>query len=97
MTKPIRQESEISPGYPKISIITVSLNCETTIADTIRSVIGQTYNNYEYVVVDGRSKDGTWEIIRSFEHNIDRLISEKDNGIYDAMNRGIPSDVISPT
>lgn len=73
----------------KISIITVSYNAENTIRDTIESVVGQTYTNVEYIVIDGNSTDSTLEIVKSFGEKIHKLISEKDNGIYDAMNKGI--------
>ena len=71
----------------KISIITVCYNSEKTIKDTIESVLSQTYKDYEYIVVDGQSKDSTLNIIK--EYRDIKLISEKDNGLYDAMNKGI--------
>lgn len=83
------QDSFESSVQPKISIITVCLNNEATIADTIQSIAGQTYRNREYIVVDGSSKDGTQDIIKSFQSEIDLFISDEDDGIYDAMNRGI--------
>jgi len=73
----------------KISIITVSFEAETTISQTIRSVLGQNYPNIEYIIVDGASQDSTCDIISSFKPNIDHYISEPDKGIYDAMNKGI--------
>lgn len=73
----------------KISIITVSFNSARTIRDTIESVLNQTYSEIEYIVVDGASKDDTLSIVKSYGNRISRLISEKDNGIYDAMNKGI--------
>ena len=73
----------------KISIITVCYNSAATIADTIMSISKQTYPNIEYIVVDGLSKDNTVEIIQKNEGVISKWISEKDNGIYDAMNKGI--------
>ena len=73
----------------KISIITVCYNSAATIADTILSISKQTYPNIEYIVVDGLSKDNTVEIIQKNEGVISKWISEKDNGIYDAMNKGI--------
>ena len=74
----------------KISIITVCRNAEKVIEQTIKSVIGQTYNNIEYIIVDGASQDSTLDIVRVYlsKGNI-RYISEPDNGIYDAMNKGI--------
>ncbi|WP_339060531.1 glycosyltransferase family 2 protein [Tepidibacillus marianensis] len=79
----------------KVSIITVSYNSSKTIKDTIESVFSQTYNNIEYILIDGKSKDTTIEIIKSYEKDFEekgiqfRWISEKDNGIYDAINKGI--------
>lgn len=76
----------------KISIITASYNSERTIADTIESVLAQTYKDIEYLIVDGASTDKTMEIARSYEIRFNgrmRIISEPDKGIYDAMNKGI--------
>lgn len=72
-----------------ISIITVSFNSASTIKDTIQSVLSQSYKNLEYIIVDGSSKDGTVEIIRSYGKKISKFISEPDLGIYDAINKGI--------
>lgn len=71
------------------SVITVCFNSAKTIEQTIQSVIGQFYWNVEYIVVDGGSTDGTLEIIRRYRDQIDLIISEPDDGIYDAMNKGI--------
>jgi len=73
----------------KISIITVCLNCEGLIERTIKSVIDQTYANVQYIVIDGRSTDNTLDIIKKYENKIDVATSDKDGGIYDAMNKGI--------
>ena len=73
----------------KISIITVSFNSVKNISDTIKSVLAQTYPNIEYIIIDGASTDGTIEIINSFGKNISIFKSEPDNGIYDAINKGI--------
>jgi glycosyltransferase involved in cell wall biosynthesis len=76
----------------KISIITVCHNAATTIADTIKSVLAQTYADIEYIVVDGNSTDETTKIIQEYEPKFNRRmrwISEPDNGLYDAMNKGI--------
>ena len=72
----------------RFSIITVVYNDVSNIEKTILSVINQTSANYEYIVVDGGSNDGTLEIIMSFEDKIDLIISEPDKGLYDAMNKG---------
>ncbi len=77
------------PGKPLISIITVVLNCEKHLEKTIQSILQQTYDNVEYIVIDGCSTDRTLDIIKKHEDNIDYWVSEKDNGIYDAMNKGI--------
>ena len=73
----------------KISIITVALNSADTIEDTIKSIISQDYKNIEYIVIDGGSSDRTIEIIKKYKSNISFFSSEPDNGIYDAMNKGI--------
>ena len=76
----------------KISLITVSYNSASTIRDTFESVLAQSCEDYEYIVVDGLSKDNTVEIIKEYEPRFNgkmRWISEKDSGLYDAMNKGI--------
>jgi len=72
-----------------VSIVTVSLNSEKHLEQTIQSVIGQTYDNIEYILIDGGSTDKTIEIIRKYEYFIEYWVSEPDDGIYDAMNKGI--------
>ena len=74
---------------PKISIITVSYNAVKTIEQTICSVVNQTYDNIEYIIIDGGSTDGTVDIIKKYESKIAYWVSEPDKGIYDAMNKGI--------
>ena len=73
----------------KVSIITVCYNSEKTIEDTIRSVAGQTYKDIEYIIVDGGSTDQTNEIVKKYSDIVSVHVSEKDNGLYDAMNKGI--------
>lgn len=72
-----------------ISIITVSYNAVSTIEQTILSVINQGFEDYEYIIIDGGSTDGTIEIIKKYQDKITYWISEPDKGIYDAMNKGI--------
>jgi glycosyltransferase involved in cell wall biosynthesis len=72
----------------KFSIITISFNSENTISDTFQSVKNQSYNNYEYLLIDGGSKDETLTIANKQEH-ISKIVSEPDKGIYDAINKGI--------
>lgn len=74
---------------PLISIITVCRNAESTIEDTIQSVITQTYHHVEYIVVDGASTDATLDIIRRYADRIAQVVSEPDRGLYDAMNKGL--------
>lgn len=74
---------------PKITIVTPCFNSEATLEETIKSVITQDYDNLEYVVIDGKSSDGTLDIIRKYEDRIDVVVSEKDKGISDAFNKGI--------
>lgn len=73
----------------KISIITVVYNNEKTIEDCIKSVLRQTYKNIEYVIIDGKSKDNTVNLINEYKDRLGYFVSENDNGLYDAMNKGI--------
>ncbi|MFR2691352.1 MAG: glycosyltransferase [Enterocloster bolteae] len=79
----------------KVSIITICRNSAQDISKTLRSVLNQSYDNIEYIIVDGKSEDRTMEIIESYKKAFQekgytyRIISESDNGIYDAMNKGI--------
>jgi glycosyltransferase involved in cell wall biosynthesis len=73
----------------KITIITVSYNSAKTIETTLQSVASQTYDNIEYIVVDGGSTDGTLDLITKYSKHISKWVSELDKGIFDAMNKGI--------
>jgi glycosyltransferase involved in cell wall biosynthesis len=73
----------------KISVITVTYNSAQTLEDTIKSVVNQTYPDIEYIIVDGLSKDDTLNIVKKYEGKIAKVVSEKDNGIYDAINKGV--------
>ena len=78
--------------FMRISIITATYNSGATLRDTFESVLGQTYPDIEYLVIDGASKDNTVDLIRQYEPRFQgrmRWISEPDRGIYDAMNKGI--------
>ena len=76
-------------NLPKITIITVVFNAAQEIEATLTSIFEQSYINKEVVIIDGGSTDGTLEIIRKFEHQIDYFTTAQDDGIYDAMNKGI--------
>ena len=82
-------KSLIIKDRPILSIITVVRNCEETIEETILSVINQNYPNIEYIIIDGMSTDNTLNIINKYKKRISHCVSESDNGIYDAMNKGI--------
>lgn len=73
----------------KISIITVCFNAAQTIEETIQSVLNQSYKNFEYIIIDGGSTDGTLEIIKTYQDRLAYFVSEKDYGLYHAMNKGI--------
>lgn len=73
----------------KISIITVTFNSGKTLERTIQSIINQSFNDYEYIIIDGGSTDNTLDIIKNYEKYITFWSSEPDKGIYDAMNKGI--------
>lgn len=75
--------------HPKFSIITVSYNASSLIGVTLESVLSQTYTDYEYILVDGGSTDGTVEVAKASGMEFAHIVSERDNGIYDAMNKGI--------
>ncbi|WP_216643661.1 glycosyltransferase family 2 protein [Spiribacter salilacus] len=84
-----QQAGIVTINQPLISIITVTYNAQTHIREAIESVLSQTYPNVEYIIIDGVSTDGTLDIIRGYEDAIDHWISEPDEGIYNAMNKGI--------
>lgn len=73
----------------RVTILTVCFNSENTIEDTIKSVINQSYQDIEYIVIDGKSNDSTLEIVNRYHQYISRVVSEKDKGMYDACNKGI--------
>ncbi len=73
----------------KVSIITVTFNSATTVRDTIESVINQDYSDIEYLIIDGCSSDDTLEIVNGYKNRIAKIISEPDEGMYDALNKGI--------
>jgi len=82
-------KKQIHSDKPIITIITIVLNGDSILEETILSVLNQTYNNIEYIIIDGGSTDNTLNVIKKYEEKIDCWISEPDNGIYDAMNKGI--------
>jgi glycosyltransferase involved in cell wall biosynthesis len=84
-----RKSKDFIKEEPTISIITVVFNGEDKIEDTIKSVINQLYKNIEYIIIDGKSTDNTVNLIKKYDNYIDVLISEPDDGIYDAMNKGL--------
>ena len=83
------QERIDQPDRPLVSVITITRNNRRQLEETIQSVLGQDYPNIEYIIIDGGSKDGSVETIREYEGRIDYFCSEPDNGIYDAINKGI--------
>ena len=80
---------KIKKKPPKFSVITVVKNDKFKISNTIKSVLNQTYKNFEYIVVDGKSTDGTLKVLSKYKKKNNSLISKSDNGIYYAMNKGI--------
>lgn len=73
----------------KISIITASFQCAETIEDCIKSIVNQTYSHMEHIIIDGGSRDGTLDVIKKYNHKIAKLVSERDSGIYYAINKGL--------
>jgi len=80
---------ESDTRMPLVSVITVCLNSEKYLEETIKSVVGQTYRNIEHIIIDGGSTDGTLDIIKKYQDCIAYWVSEPDQGMYDAMNKGI--------
>ena len=74
---------------PSVTVITVTFNAVNYLEETIKSVLSQDYSNLEYIIIDGGSSDGTLDVIKKYESSIDYWLSEKDCGVYDAMNKGI--------
>jgi glycosyltransferase involved in cell wall biosynthesis len=74
---------------PRISIVTVNLNNDIGLTKTIESVVGQTYRNIEYIIIDGASTDESVRVIKTYETSLSFWISEKDSGIYNGMNKGL--------
>tara|TARA_B110000211_G_C14093199_1_gene560723 strand:- start:8209 stop:8958 length:750 start_codon:yes stop_codon:yes gene_type:complete len=73
----------------KLSIVTICFNAEQTIRNTIENVLKYKTKDVEYIIIDGYSNDSTIKIINEYKHSIDKIISEKDSGLYDAMNKGV--------
>lgn len=74
---------------PKLTVITIVYNNVRDIERTIKSVISQTHKKIEYIIIDGKSTDGTLEVIEKYKTRISKIVSEPDKGIYDAMNKGL--------
>jgi glycosyltransferase involved in cell wall biosynthesis len=73
----------------QLSIITITYNAEQFLERTIQSILAQTDQNFEYIIIDGKSKDGTLRIASTYKNRVNKLISELDKGLYDAMNKGL--------
>lgn len=75
--------------FPKITVITICFNIGNELEQTIKSVIGQSYPNIEYIIIDGGSTDDTMAVLKRYKDNISLIVSEPDKGVYDAMNKGV--------
>ena len=73
----------------QLSIITITYNAEQYLERTIQSIINQSDQDFEYIIIDGKSKDGTLQIAEKYKSRVNKLISEPDKGLYDAMNKGL--------
>lgn len=73
----------------KISIVTITYNSAATIEDTIKSVVAQDYSDMEYLLIDGKSKDNTLQIVEKYKDKITKIVSEKDGGLYYGLNKGL--------
>lgn len=82
-------QQSTGPGKPLVSVVTVVYNGVDHLEDCIQSVLGQTYENIEYIVIDGESTDGSVDIIKQYADQLAEWVSERDEGVYDAMSKGI--------
>lgn len=73
----------------KLSVITINLNNKEGLKQTIESVIGQTFTDYEFIIIDGKSTDGSIDVVKEYGDKINHFVCEPDNGVYQAMNKGI--------
>lgn len=82
-------DTKITDKYPLNTVITIVYNDKNNLERTIESVLKQSYDNIEYIIIDGDSDDGSVDIIENYDEAVDFWVSEEDNGPYDAMNKGI--------
>ena len=85
----VQTSADIESAFPRVSIITVTYNSATYLQDCIDSIKNQDYPNIEYIIIDGKSSDGTQAIIRKNDDTVDFYLSETDRGMYDAINKGL--------